>query len=53
MNLSILPKDLPKPIDDGACNHLKKKQNPKNLLSNQEGNLIKIKRKLHERYGEN
>ena len=28
MNLSILPKDLPKPRDDGACNHLTNKQIP-------------------------
>ena len=26
MNLSILPKDLPKPKDDGASNHLTNKQ---------------------------
>ena len=38
MNLSVLPKDLPKPIDDGACNHLKNKQIEDISLPNQDGN---------------
>ena len=44
MNLSIFPKDLPKPIDDGACNHLTNKQIPDISLPNQDGNLLKLKR---------
>ena len=44
MNLSVLPKDLPKPIDDGACNHLKNKQIEDISLPNQDGNLLKLNR---------
>ena len=44
MNLSILPKDLPKPKDDGACNHLMNKQVPNISLPNQDGNLLKLNR---------
>ena len=44
MNLSILPKNLPKPKDDGACNHLTNKQIPDISLPNQDGNLLKLKR---------
>ena len=44
MNLSILPKYLLIPIDDGACNHLKDKQIPVISLPNQEGNLLKLNR---------
>ncbi len=44
MNLSILPKDLPKPKDDGACNHLTNKQVPDISLPNQDGNLLKLNR---------
>ena len=44
MNLSVLPKDLPKPRDDGACNHLKNKQIEDISLPNQDGNLLKLNR---------
>ena len=44
MNLSILPKDLPKPKDDGACNHLTNEQIPDISLPNQDGNLLKLSR---------
>jgi len=44
MNLSILPKDLPKPKDDGACNHLTNKQIPDISLPNQDGNLLRLNR---------
>ena len=44
MNLSVLPKDLPKPIDDGACNHLKNQQIEDISLPNQDGNLLKLNR---------
>ena len=44
MNLSILPKDLPKPKDDGSCNHLTNKQIPDLSLPNQDGNLLKLSR---------
>ena len=44
MNLSILSKDLPKPKDDGACNHLTNKQIPDISLPNQDGNLLKLSR---------
>jgi len=44
MNFSILPKDLPQPIDDGACNHLKNKKIPIISLPNQDGNLLKLNR---------
>ncbi len=44
MNLSIFPKDLPKPVDDGACNHLMNKKIPNISLPNQDGNLLKLNR---------
>ena len=44
MNLSTLPKDLPRPLDDGACNHLKNKQILDIFLPNQDGNLLKLNR---------
>ena len=44
MNLSTLPKDLPRPIDDGACNHLKNKRILDVSLPNQDGNLLKLNR---------
>ena len=44
MNLSILPPDLPIPIDDGGCNHLLGKEIPDVSLFNQEGNLLKLRR---------
>ena len=44
MNLSILPKDLPIPINDGKCNHLLNKTIPEISLPNQDGNLLKLNR---------
>jgi len=44
MNLSILPKTLPKPIDDGSCNHLNGKLISNISLPNQDGNLLKLNR---------
>ena len=44
MNLQILPKDLPIPIDDGACDHLKNAKIPDISLPNQDGNLLKLSR---------
>ena len=44
MKLSILPKDLPKPKDDGACNHLTNKQVPDISLQNQDGIMLKLNR---------
>ena len=44
MNLSILPKDLPIPIDDGKCNHLINKTIPDISLPNQDGNLLRLNR---------
>ena len=45
MNLSVLPKGLPIPEDDGACNHLFNKRLPDISLLNQDGNLLKLNRK--------
>ena len=44
MNLSILPKDLPMPINDGKCNHLVNKTISEISLPNQDGNLLKLNR---------
>ena len=44
MNPSILPKNLSKPKDDEACNHLTNKQIPDISLPNQDGNLLKLNR---------
>ena len=44
MNLSVLPKDLPIPIDDGKCNHLVNKTIPDIFLPNQNGNMLKLNR---------
>ena len=44
MNLSVLPKDLPVPIDDGKCNHLVNKTIPDIFLPNQNGNMLKLNR---------
>ena len=44
MNLSILPRDLPIPIDDGKCNHLINKTIPDISLPNQDGNLLRLNR---------
>ncbi len=45
MNLSILPKNLPIPVDDGKCKHLLNKQIPDISLPNQDANLLKLNRK--------
>ena len=45
MNLSILPSNLPVPEDDGACKHLLNTSVPSVSLANQDGNLLKLKRK--------
>ena len=44
MNLSVLPTDLPVPIDDGKCNHLVNKTIPDIFLPNQNGNMLKLNR---------
>ena len=44
MNLSVLPTDLPVPIDDGKCNHLVNKIIPDISLPNQNGNMLKLNR---------
>ena len=44
MNLSILPKDLPVPIDDGKCDHLLNSRIPNISLPNQDGNELKLNR---------
>ena len=44
MNLSVLPTDLPAPIDDGKCNHLVNKTIPDIFLPNQNGNMLKLNR---------
>ena len=44
MDSHKLPKDLPIPADDGACNHLKNIQIPDISLPNQDGNLLKLNR---------
>ena len=44
MNLSILPKDLPVPIDDGKCKHLLNSRIPNISLPNQDGNELKLNR---------
>jgi len=44
MNLSILPKDLPVPIDDGKCDHLLNTKIPNISLPNQDGNELKLNR---------
>ena len=44
MNLIDLPTNLPKPKNDGACDHLLKKIIPKISLPNQNGNLLKLRR---------
>ena len=45
MNLSIMPSDLPVPENDGACRHLLNTSIPSLSLANQDGNLLKLKRK--------
>ena len=44
MNLSILPDNLPLPINDGGCDHLTNKSIPNIALPNQDGNLLKLNR---------
>ena len=44
MNLSILPNNLPIPIDDGGCDHLTNKSISNIALPNQDGNLLKLNR---------
>ena len=44
MNLSVLPKDLPVPKDDGKCDHLEGSLIPSISLPNQDGNMLKINR---------
>lgn len=41
--LEILPKDLPEPIDDGKCEHLKEKSIPDIQLLATNGKLIQLK----------
>ena len=44
MDLTKLPDDLPKPEDDGACNHLTNFTIPPISLPNQDGNLLRLNR---------
>jgi len=44
MNSHKLPKELPIPLDDGACNHLKNYNIPALSLPNQDGNTLKLNR---------
>ena len=44
MNLSILPSNLPKPIDDGKSTHLFHSKIPEIGLPNQDGNLLRLNR---------
>jgi len=44
MNLDNLLKDLPTPLDDGACDHLKDFMIPALSLLNQDGNILKLNR---------
>ena len=44
MDLSILPKNLAVPKNDGACDHLTDKTIPDIALPNQDGNLLKLNR---------
>ena len=44
MKFTTLPKDLPAPIDDGACGHLLNKTIPNVGLPNQDGNILKLNR---------
>jgi len=44
MNLSELPKDLPIPENDGACDHLYNSIIPTIELPNQDGNLLQLNR---------
>lgn len=41
-NLTELPDDLPIPLDDGACSHLKGKRIPSIVLNSTGGNLIDL-----------
>ena len=44
MNFTKLPTNLPKPENDGACNHLKGMMIPNISLPTQNGNLLKLNR---------
>ena len=44
MSFSILPKNLPIPENDGACDHLYNMEIPDISLPNQDGNLLKLNR---------
>ena len=44
MDLTKLPDDLPKPEEDGACNHLTNFTIPPISLPNQDGNLLRLNR---------
>ena len=44
MDSHKLPKELPIPADDGACNHLNNFKIPSLSLPNQEGNMLKLNR---------
>ena len=41
-NLSDLPKDLPVPIDDGACHHLLGQSLPSITLSSTQGGYVNL-----------
>lgn len=44
MSIDILPSDLPKLKNDGACNHLLNLKIPNISLPNQDGNFLKLSR---------
>tara|TARA_B100001123_G_C15306808_1_gene1022936 strand:+ start:2133 stop:2687 length:555 start_codon:yes stop_codon:yes gene_type:complete len=44
MKLSVLPKNLPVPKDDGGCKHLINKIIPNIALLNQDGNYLRLRR---------
>ena len=44
MNLTDLPTNLPKPVQDGACDHLLNSTIPDISLSTQDDNLLKLNR---------
>jgi peroxiredoxin len=44
MKLTDLPTNLPKPVQDGACDHLLNLTIPDILLPTQDGNLLKLNR---------
>ncbi|SES12703.1 peroxiredoxin [Psychrobacillus sp. OK032] len=44
INFNVLPDNLPEPIDNGACNHLKGKSIPSVKLISTSGNVVDVSR---------